>query len=108
MSHTFYLRDGNEVSGPVTAQQLRQMVASGTLRKTDYVRAADQDKWYVAGVVKGLFPEAVQSPHPTHPDTPSPRDDSGRLLAPPTEGRIDVEAFERDRRHGRAASSRYR
>lgn len=103
VSHTFYLRLGDKVSGPVTTQQLREMVANGTLRKTDYVRASDQEKWYVAGRVKGLFANRLQSSRATLPHTPSPHDDSGRPLTSPTEGMIDIEAFERYRKRRLAA-----
>jgi|GEM_PF-2275447 len=98
MSRTFYLRLGDEVSGPVTTQQLRQMVANGTLRKTDYVRAADQDKWYVASGVKGLFPDSASgfsvaqrhvAPLPERSVTPT---------APRIETVFDIEAYELGRK----------
>ena len=97
MPRTFYLRLGKEVSGPATAQQLREMVANGTLRKTDYVRAADHDKWYVAGAVKGLFTDKVQSADPTRPQPPAPRNHSARPTDHTTEGMFDMGGFERDR-----------
>jgi hypothetical protein len=103
MSRMFYVRRDREVSGPVTAQQLQEMAADGTLSRSDYVRAADQDKWYVAGRVKGLFVDTVQSGHPTRRQTPAPRENSAGSLALPTEGMIDIEGFERERKRWRAA-----
>lgn len=99
MSRTFYVRRANEVSGPFAAQQLRHMVAEGTLVNTDHVRVADQDKWYLASAVKGLFPDRFQSSNPTPPQTPVPSADSGGPPTALTEGVFDYEAFDRYRVH---------
>lgn len=93
MSGSFYFRRDNDIRGPVTTRQLRQMAADGTLRRNDYVRADAQDKWHVAAGVKGLFPE-------TQEDLPRGRAEAATLA---TEDVIDVEGFERDRKRRRAA-----
>ncbi len=54
MAHWFMVRDGKEL-GPFTAQQLKEMAASGKLRTDDLVRREDMKGPTKAGTVKGLF-----------------------------------------------------
>lgn len=64
----YYTRDGKR-SGPVTARELKGLVASGRLAPTDLVRRAADEKWIVAKKVRGLFPEQEA---PTPPPLPAP------------------------------------
>lgn len=104
MSRTFYLRRGNKVRGPVTTRQIREMVTSGTLHKTDQIRVADQDKWYMAGEVKGLFPDEVQSSSPTRAQPPMPQPLPATPDGSPTASLVDMAGFEIDRKLRQRAS----
>ncbi len=59
MSRKFFYRHGDETHGPVSVQKLRQMANDGTLKKADRIKPDHEDKWYVAGTVKGLFPDTT-------------------------------------------------
>jgi len=63
MSQMFYVRIGDQTTGPVTPRQLRQMAADGTLTESDHVRLADQETWYRTTQVDGLFPDTTSSNH---------------------------------------------
>ena len=103
MSRTFYLRRGNKVRGPVTTRQIREMATSGTLHKTDQIRVADQEKWYMAGAVKGLFLDEVQSASPTRPQTPILHNVPAPPVELPTANIIAMGGFEGDRKLRRRA-----
>ncbi len=73
MSRKFYYRRGNEIHGPVGVQELRRMANDGTLNKADHIRPDGEEKWYVVGTVKGLFPDptansASSGDRPAAPD----------------------------------------
>jgi hypothetical protein len=84
----YYSRNGVK-AGPVSATELKKLVASGKLAPTDLVRKADSSKWVQAGKVRGLFPEEFTAePLPLPSDPPeevsvpvaSPRPTSGAAV----------------------------
>jgi len=54
MNAGWYVSVDGKVAGPATDDQLRQLVAQGRLRPTDYVRKGNS-AWVVATQVEGLF-----------------------------------------------------
>lgn len=104
MSRTYYLRRGSKVRGPVTTRQIREMATSGTLQKTDQVRVADQDKWYMASEVKGLFSDEVQSATPTRTQPPVTQPVPATPDGSPTASLVDMAGFESDRKLRQRAS----
>lgn len=71
----FYSRDGQE-SGPVSSQQLKQLVTDGQLLPTDLVWRNGMKEWAAASHLKGLFVSATPAaevkilpprPQPTGP-----------------------------------------
>jgi len=54
-------REGN-VAGPLTTQQLQQMVAAGTLLSHHMVREERSPRWSTAGSIRGLFAPAPPAP----------------------------------------------
>jgi len=56
----FYLRSG-QITGPLSAQQLREHALAGRVTPQDYVRRDVDDSWAAATKVKGLFDPP---PHP--------------------------------------------
>lgn len=64
----YYIRDG-QITGPLTATELRQHALSQSVTPADHVRRGDDGKWVLASKVKGLFdppptPQAVVEPEP--------------------------------------------
>lgn len=70
----FYIRDGQEKSGPVSASHLKGLAASGELRPTDLVWTTGMTEWKPAGKIKGLFdtPPPVPVPTPATVQQPPP------------------------------------
>lgn len=69
----YYMRDGLNKTGPLTAAELRALAASGGLSSSDVVFREGMAKWEPAGRVRGLFKNEVAGPPskagtlPTHP-----------------------------------------
>jgi len=59
MSRKFYYRHGDETHGPVSVQELRRIAKDGGLNKADHIKPDDDEKWYLAGTVKGLFSDTT-------------------------------------------------
>jgi hypothetical protein len=57
MSDDWFCKIEGKKIGPLTAQQLRTIVAKGKLHPEHLVRRGDEGPWVPAGRVKGLFPE---------------------------------------------------
>ena len=57
MANYYYAR-GNQRFGPVSAERLKQLAASGGLRPEDLVCQEGGAKWHEAKSVKALFPSA--------------------------------------------------
>lgn len=71
---TFYIRRGENVRGPVTADQLKGFAREGRIKPTDLISRQESGPWQQAQAVKGLsFPVANQPPAAVRPSpTPAP------------------------------------
>ena len=61
MANWYILRKGTE-EGPLSASELRSMVAAGKLQRSDKIRRDDTQDFVVASSVKGLFSDTPHSP----------------------------------------------
>lgn len=61
-----YAKDGKRF-GPITAQDLKELAASGELQPDDLVWTEGRDEWKPANMVKGLFPPSPEMPPPPVP-----------------------------------------
>jgi hypothetical protein len=75
----FIVRDGGKEEGPFSGQQLKQMAASGRLKRTDLVRRGDAQSAKRASDIKGLLPEGAATPAGATPAAPS--DASGGAMS---------------------------
>jgi uncharacterized RDD family membrane protein YckC len=87
MAGEWHVGRNGQQTGPFTAQQLRQMAASGQLSPTDLLWKDGMPNWVPGSSVKGLFAEPVASGPP--PSRPSPRP-----AAPPPRRAIANETFD--------------
>lgn len=82
MSQRWFIRRGNQVQGPLTPHEMKQLAASHKLVATDLVRTSNQSTWKQAGTIKGLFgPHATVAPLAINPPSSSAKD-SGQDKAP--------------------------
>src|SRR5687768_10186395 len=58
MSDRWYVSRGQKKFGPFTAAQMRQLVASGKLKRADAITREGLGRWIRAETVKGLFDNA--------------------------------------------------
>ncbi len=58
MSADWFCKIGEKKVGPLSAQQLKTIVAKGQLKPEHLVRRGSEGPWVPAGRIKGLFPEA--------------------------------------------------
>lgn len=72
MPAEWYCRIAGEEHGPLSASQLRAMVATGHLSPGDAVRQGGAGVWVPAASVKGLFGGQVESPAADPPPIPPP------------------------------------
>lgn len=61
MSATLYVRIRGKVHGPFETDKLKRLAAAGKISRDDEL-SRDQQKWTLAGNVKGLFPAAELLP----------------------------------------------
>jgi hypothetical protein len=54
----FYTREGQEMLGPCTSRELKQLASSGQLLPTDSVREGGMEKAVTARRIRGLFAPA--------------------------------------------------
>ncbi len=85
MAAEWYCRISGEEQGPLTASQLRTMVAEGRLAPGDALRQGNSGVWVPAASVKGLFGGSGESRGAVRPVSasqpePSPRERSRPLL----------------------------
>jgi hypothetical protein len=99
----FVAREGQQPSGPVTPQQLKQMATSGQLQPEDLVWREGMPKWVPAGQVKGLL-----GAPPTEPPAAPPRaaEPSGVQLSPGPAGGAEEAPFAPAEAEGRAGRAR--
>lgn len=77
----WYYARGDEVLGPFELDQLRRMVAAGTLGRADQVRPEGQSRWLSAASIPGLF-TAPPPLLPTAPGSGTPQQSAGGTEAP--------------------------
>jgi ribosomal protein S27E len=85
----FYYRHGNQKFGPVSAERLKQLAATGGLAPDDLVAQEGSAKWYEASSVKGLFP-AGPAATPQHGQQVLPVAQVSKGTATPTPLRAEV------------------
>ncbi len=80
MPQEWFVRRGDVERGPLTPQEVKDLVAKGILVPSDFVRTSDKPEWRQAGSVKGLFASKTSSkslppplPNPSPPNSPQPR-----------------------------------
>lgn len=76
MAAEWYYAKGKEKVGPLTAAQLKQLILSGELTRTDMVWKEGMGKWTPAGQVDGLFDAAPSQA--VRPSVPPPLPTTGQ------------------------------
>jgi len=66
----WFVRRGDQVRGPLTTQELKRLVANGTVVASDLLRTADKLKWRKAESISGLFESEVTTNKPVPPPLP--------------------------------------
>jgi len=51
----YFIRRGQTVRGPTTAERIRELVAQSKLRRDDEIRRGEDGQWQRAGDLPGLF-----------------------------------------------------
>ena len=88
MAGQWYYQVFDEVVGPISASQLRELARSGSLAPDTLVRASSEDRWVPAGEVRGLLEGGEQQQPGSRPSLESapPPGDSGGPKPPPLPG----------------------
>ena len=60
MASFYYYRNGQQVVGPISRDDIRALVASGTITRRTLIRKASSTEWRRAGDSPKLFPTSVQ------------------------------------------------
>ena len=76
----FFVLANGKTSGPFTSRQLRELADAGRLSLDDQVRKENENKWYPAHKVGGLFDRGVVD---TKPVPVAPRPQPARPVPPP-------------------------
>lgn len=72
MAFSWYIERQGKQYGPYPVARLKELAASGRLRRTDLVRREDQANPMAAGKVKGLFSEADKAARSSASPPPLP------------------------------------
>lgn len=59
MANEWFVDTGNQVHGPLSAQQLKQLANGGQITPAARVRLGINGNWVLASAVRGLFPPAI-------------------------------------------------
>lgn len=96
MATNWYYQTGDDVVGPVSGSDIRQLTADGQISRQTLVRPADREEWIRAEHVRGLFASA---PTPTQQSPSAPpsendrswylRDIAGNILGPVSKAQLD-------------------
>ena len=62
----WFVRRGDKVRGPLTSEEMKQLVAKGIVARSDMIRKSENSEWRNAGTIKGLF-AAESAMRPTLP-----------------------------------------
>jgi len=98
----WYYVAGKQPQGPVSAEQLREVVAAGVVRPDTLVCNAAWSEWRPAREVPGLFPLPGPPPAPPSPPLPSPPvpgEYSDLAIDPTSAARWPTRSGRRRRRH---------
>ena len=72
MAHQYWVKSGDNVAGPFSGAQIKQIASAGGIMAGDLI-SGDQAKWTPAEKVKGLLPAAGPAPAaPAQPAAPPP------------------------------------
>ena len=71
MTHQWYYSKNDGQQGPVSAEQLKQLAASGDLQPTDLVWKEGMSQWTESRNIKGLLPPARATGSQTPPPVPT-------------------------------------
>ena len=82
MPQEWFVRRGDKVRGPLTSEEVKQLVAKGILVASDMVRKSENPEWRQAGTVKGLF-GAVRSEAPVPSPLPQSKAEAPFVSVPP-------------------------
>jgi len=99
MSSQFYYTRNGQRQGPVPGTRLKELVAAGTLARTDHICRAGETKWVPAGQVKGLFAEELETVVPAEEPPP--------FVDPAPEIRQGTRPMDRCQCCGHVAPTRY-
>jgi len=55
MPQEWFVRRGDKVRGPLTSEEVKQLVAKGIVARSDMIRKSENSEWRNAGTIKGLF-----------------------------------------------------
>jgi len=80
MGNNWFVRRGDQKTGPLGNADLRQLAATGKLLQTDLVQREGGQDWVPAGKIKGLFSTPAGGP----PPLPANYADTGTANVPPT------------------------
>lgn len=75
----FIVREGGKEEGPFSGSDLKQMAATGRLKKVDLVRRGDAQTAKRASDIKGLFPDADKPPAGSTPASAPPEPSGGAM-----------------------------
>ena len=67
MPQEWFVRRGDKERGPLTSEELKQLVAKKILARTDMIRKSESSEWRNAGMIKGLFVPETSTPSVTPP-----------------------------------------
>ena len=82
MPQEWFVRRGDKVRGPLTSDDVKQLVAKGIVVASDMVRKSENPEWRQAGTVKGLF-GAVGSEAPVPSPQPQSKAEAPFVPVPP-------------------------
>ena len=82
MGNMWFVRRGDQKTGPLGDADLKQLAATGKLLQTDLVKREGQD-WVPAGKVKGLFSTPAGGPPPLPSNQPATHGDAETANVPP-------------------------
>ena len=86
MPQEWFVRRGDKVRGPLTSEEMKQLVAKGILARSDMVRKSENSDWQNAGTIKGLFVPETSTPS-VPPPLPQVKVDTpvASVTPPPTQ-----------------------
>jgi len=55
MPQEWFVRRGDKVRGPLTSEEVKQLVAKGIVARSDMIRKSENSEWRNAGTIKLLL-----------------------------------------------------